>query len=155
MIRARREGCHCSEESQSPRPPWNSTEANIFHIWVEVIQIKTMIDAAWTKWILLNGKVKRTWNLYPHVDPFCLNMPQYPYGLPRWFSGKESTCQCRRCMRHKFDPWVGKIPWRRKWQPAPVFLSGESHGQRNLAGYSPWSLKRVGNNLASKQQQNP
>jgi len=37
-----------------------------------------------------------------------------------------------------FDPWVGKIPWRRKWQPTPVFLSGEAHGQRSLVGYSPW-----------------
>ena len=50
-------------------------------------------------------------------------------GLLRWFSGKESTCQCRRC---GFDPWVGKIPWRRKWQPTPVFLPGKSHGQRSL-----------------------
>ena len=55
-------------------------------------------------------------------------------GLSRWCSGKESACQCRR---HGFHPWVGKIPWRRKWQPAPVFLPGESHGQRSLAGYSP------------------
>ena len=39
------------------------------------------------------------------------------------------------------DPWVGKIPWRRKWQTTPVFLPGEFHGQRNLAGYSPWGCK--------------
>ena len=38
----------------------------------------------------------------------------------------------------KFDPWVGKIPLKKKWQPAPVFLSRESHGQRSLGGYSPW-----------------
>ena len=43
-------------------------------------------------------------------------------------------------MRHRFDPWVGKIPWRRAWQATPVFLPGESHGQRNLVGYSPWGL---------------
>ena len=49
-------------------------------------------------------------------------------------NGKGSTCQCRR---RGFDPWVGKIPWRRAWQPTPVFLPGESHGQRSLAGYSP------------------
>ena len=42
-----------------------------------------------------------------------------------------------------FNPWVGKIPWRRKWQPAPVFLPGESHGQRSLAGYSPWGHKEL------------
>ena len=40
-------------------------------------------------------------------------------------------------MRHDFYPWVGKIPWRREWKPIPVFLLGESHGQRNLVGYSP------------------
>ena len=40
-----------------------------------------------------------------------------------------------------FDPWVGKIPWRRAWQPTPVFLPGETHGQRSLVGYSPWGHK--------------
>ena len=43
--------------------------------------------------------------------------------------------------RYGLDPWVMKIPWRRAWQPTPVFLPGESHGQRSLAGYSPWSRK--------------
>ena len=59
-------------------------------------------------------------------------------GFPRWLSGKESTCQCRIL---RFDPWFGKIPWRKKWQLTPVFLSGKSHGQRSLAGYSPWGRK--------------
>ena len=43
--------------------------------------------------------------------------------------------------RDRFDPWVGKIPWRRRWQPTSVFLPGKSHGQRSLVGYSPWSCK--------------
>ena len=46
--------------------------------------------------------------------------------------GKESACQCRRCKRGGFDPWVGKISWRRKWQPPPVLLPRKSHGQRSL-----------------------
>ena len=50
-------------------------------------------------------------------------------------------CQCRRCRRHGFDPWVGKIPWRRKWQRSPIFLTGESHGQRSLVDCSPWGHK--------------
>ena len=53
-------------------------------------------------------------------------------------SGKQPICQCRRYKR--FDPWVRKIPcipWRRGWQPTPVFLLGESHGQESLAGYCP------------------
>ena len=66
-------------------------------------------------------------------------------GLPWWPGGKESTCQCRRCA---FDPWSGKIPWRREWQPTPVFLPGEPW---SLVGYSPWSHK-VWNDLATEQQ---
>ena len=53
-----------------------------------------------------------------------------------------------------FDPLVVKIPWRRKWQPTPVFLPGKSHGQRSLVGYSPWGQKRVRQDLMTKQQQN-
>ena len=47
-------------------------------------------------------------------------------------------------MRHKFDPWVRKIPWRRAWQPTPVFLPGESHGQKSQVGYSSWGHKELG-----------
>ena len=50
------------------------------------------------------------------------------------------------------DAWVEKIPWRRKWQPTPVLLSGESHGERSLVGYSPWGCKTVRYNLATVQQ---
>ena len=61
--------------------------------------------------------------------------------LPRWGSSKESACQCRRHKRPMFDPWVGKILWRRKWQPTPAVLSGEFHGQRRHKGYSPWGCR--------------
>ena len=54
-------------------------------------------------------------------------------GLPWWHSLQYG--------RSGFDPWVGKIPWRRAWQPTAVFLPGEFHGQRSLGGYRPWSLK--------------
>ena len=70
--------------------------------------------------------------------------------LPWWLSGKECTCQYRR---RRFNPWIGRIPWRRSWQLTPVFLLGKSHGQRNLEGYSPWGGKRIGHDLATKQQQ--
>ena len=62
--------------------------------------------------------------------------PEVETGLPRWLSGKESACQCRR---HGFNPWVEKIPWRRKWQPTPVFLLGKN--TESLAGHSPWCCK--------------
>ena len=61
-------------------------------------------------------------------------------------AGKESTCNagdCLLCGRYKFDPWVSKIIWRREWLPIPVFLPGEPHAQRNLAGYSPWDRKKL------------
>ena len=77
---------------------------------------------------------------YYFLNPFKF----YILVFRQWLSGKESACnagdhlQCRRLM---FDSWVGKILWRRKWQPNPVFLAGESHGQRSLAG-SPWGYKK-------------
>ena len=63
------------------------------------------------------------------------------WGFPGGTSGKEPACQCRRFRRPGFDPWVRKIPWRRKWQPTPVSLPGNFHGQRSLEGYSPWGCK--------------
>ena len=64
-------------------------------------------------------------------------------GPPRWLSSKESACQCSRRRRPGFDPWVRKMPWRRKWQLTPVFLPGESQGQRSLADYSPRGHKEL------------
>ena len=64
-------------------------------------------------------------------------------GLPWWLSGKESTCQCRGRWRRGFNPWVGKIPWSRKWQPIPFFLPGKLHGQRSLESYSPWGHEEL------------
>ena len=58
-------------------------------------------------------------------------------GFPGGAGGTEPAYQCWRGQRHGFHPWVGKIPGRRAWQPTPVFLPGESHGQKSLAGYSP------------------
>ena len=66
-----------------------------------------------------------------------------PLGFPGGTTGKESAFQCRRHKRHRFNPWAGKIPWRRKWQPAPVFFPGKFHGQRSLVGYSPWGHKEL------------
>ena len=69
-------------------------------------------------------------------------------GLTWWVGGKESVCQCGR---PRFDPWIGKIPCRRKWQPTLAFLPGKSHGQRGLVCYSPRG-HRVGHGLMTKQQ---
>ena len=66
--------------------------------------------------------------------------------FPRWLNGKQSARQCRRC---RFNPWIRKIPCRRKWQSTLVFLPGESLGQRSLAGCSPWG-HRVRHNLPTE-----
>ena len=75
--------------------------------------------------------------------PLLFTGDSYSYLLIRYLtldfpSGaviEKIACQCRNPRRQEFSPWIGKIPWRRKWQPTPVFLPGESHGQRSLAGY--------------------
>ena len=71
------------------------------------------------------------------------------WGFPGGSDGKESACQRRRC---GFDPRIRKIPWRRRWQPAPVFLPGKSHGQRSLVGSNTWGCKSIRHNLVTKQQ---
>ena len=62
-------------------------------------------------------------------------IPASPKGFTEWLSSEESACQDKR---RGFNPWKGKIPWRRKWPPTAVFLPGGVHGQRILVGYSPW-----------------
>ena len=76
-------------------------------------------------------KITRGWE--GHYIMTLRSVHQEDRGLPRWRSGKESAYQCRRHRRLEFDPWVGKISWRRKRQPSPVFL-----------GYSPWGHKDSG-----------
>ena len=61
-------------------------------------------------------------------------------GFPGSSDGKSV---CLQCGRLRFNPWVGKIPWRRRWQPTPVLLPGKSHGWRSLVGSSPWSRKEL------------
>ena len=66
-----------------------------------------------------------------------------PCTLSRKGPKKPRVAKWRGNRRLEFDPWVGKISWRRAWQPTPEFLPGESHGQRSLAGYSPWGCKEL------------
>ena len=81
-----------------------------------------------------NSNLKRYTHLGVHSSTIYSGQDM---GSPGGAGGKEPTRQCRRGQRRGFDPWIGKIPWRRAWQPTPVFLPGEFHGQRSLEGYSP------------------
>ena len=67
----------------------------------------------------------------------------YGWIIFHFFPGGWDSKVCLQCGRPGFEPWVRKIPWRREWLPTPVFLPGESHGQRNLVGYSLWCHKEL------------
>ena len=72
---------------------------------------------------------------------YCWEINCHNSGLPGGSVGKESTCNAEDL--GSINPWSGRIPWRKAWQPTPVFLPGESHGQRSLAGCSPWGHKEL------------
>ena len=82
------------------------------------------------------------WSDQHHCDCFKYSSSSF-WGFQGGASAKEPACQCRRCKRNGFNPWVKKIPWKRAWQPSLVFLLGESSEQRSLADYSPWGCKEL------------
>ena len=75
---------------------------------------------------------------YRVIDTIFLNFI-YMRDFPGASDGEAS---CLQCGRPRFDPWVGKILWKQKWQPTPVLLPGKSHGWRSLVGYSPWGCRQ-------------
>ena len=80
--------------------------------------------------------VRRLWSKWNKpTSVVCIHLYSLDPWWLRWYR------ICLQCGRPRFSPWVRKIPWRRKWQPASVFLPGEFHGQKSLAGYSPWDQK--------------
>ena len=92
-----------------------------------------------------------------HVPWFVLILPGLKEqvkgeGLPGGASGKESACQCRRCKRRGFNPWVGKIPWSRKWQPLQ-YSCLENTGQRTLVGLQRVRHDRVTQHTRETQRE--
>ena len=120
-------GSPCSprdSQESSPTPQFksiNSSMLNFFIVQLSHPYVTTRKTVALSRWTF----VGRQW----HTEK---RQQRRMWGFTGSASGKESTCQCRRPRRCQLDPWVRKIPWRRKWQPTPVFLPGESHGQRSL-----------------------
>ena len=90
----------------------------------------------WTVQFMGQQRVRHT------TERLSLSFP-FRWGFPGGTIGKESACQCRRLKRFLggFDSWVGKIPWRSKWPPTPVFLPEKFHGRWSLACHSPWDCK--------------
>ena len=95
---------------------------------------------AW--WAAVYG-VTQNWARLKRLSSSSSNQIFILKGFPGGAIGKEPACQCRRWKRCRFSLQVGKIPWRRAWQPTPVLLHGEFHGQRSLVGYSPWDCKEL------------
>ena len=75
------------------------------------------------------------WRHFVHVKRSLISDPVQNHLVAQWYR------VCLQCRRPRFNPWVGKIPWRREWPSTPVFLPEEFHGRRSLAGYSPWGSK--------------
>ena len=74
---------------------------------------------------------------------FEVSYTRLPSLLMDFPGGSDGKSVCLQCGRPGLDPWVGKIPWIRKWQPTPVLFPGKSHGWRSLVGYSPWGHKEL------------
>ena len=83
------------------------------------------------------------WVLFTRLGQKCEEKDIRTWRFPGGTSAKESTCQCRRQKRHKCDPWVRKIPWRRTWQPTPVYLPGESPWTEESGGLQSIGYHRV------------
>ena len=85
----------------------------------------------------------------PFVEIWAMNSSRPKLNMASWWLRHWRVCL--QCGRPGFNPWVGKIPWRRKWQPSPVFLPEKSHGQKGLVGYSPWGPKETWLKFSSVQ----
>ena len=96
-------------------------------------KVKKLIHLPWMIWM------ERTWTVNSHRSVLIFTGSSLILTLWPWRT--DLVCQSGRCRRHRFDPWVGRIPWRRKGQHSPVFLTEESHGQRSLVDCSPWGHK--------------
>ena len=102
-----------------------------------VVDPRTMsVLAEWPDSYSIRVVLQELWCLM--VSKENMKLPQLPETLPGSSDGNESAYNAGDLGS---IPGLGRFPWRRKWQPTPVFLPGESHGQRNLAGYSPWGHK--------------
>ena len=132
---------HSSEGNSSLRNTWKKGKnVPLLGTWARPSAIKIQRCCEWWVRLCLPSAQHFAWSFLSRPSiwvTLVLSM------LPRWHGGKEFTCQCQRHRRCRFNSWVRKIPWSRKWQPTPVFLPGKFHGQWSLAGYSLWGRKEL------------
>ena len=103
---------------------------------------------------MLDRKMKK-WPQSSTRLTFDYHLANHQLRLSMWHSVKETACQCRRCKKCRFDPWVRKSHWSSKWQPAPVFFPGTFHGQRRPVGYRPWDRKELDTNECTPMHYEP
>ena len=124
-------------DSFTAEPLENPQSSNIFVYFAYWASIKFHFMSGLTDLILRAFIVTMSCS-HKSLSNIVFWMNKCMHMLSLWLSSRESACQCRS---RDFHPWVEKIPWRRKWQPTPVFLPEKSHGQRSLTDYSLWGLK--------------
>ena len=113
-----------------------------FHVWawLRLTSIPHLYLSKQDSWVLAEDIATQLTSPFPEAARrVCPHGKDT--GFPGAASGKEPTCQCKRHKKCRFNPWVGKILWRRAWQPTPVFLPGESHGQRSQRAGHDWATK--------------
>ena len=111
---------------------WHSENTSIGSFVFVHMPLRLLVFSVWFFYVCSDWVISTVLSLSSLIS-FCHSAVDFPGGV----SGKEPACQCRRRKRCRFHAWIRKIPWRRTWRPTPVFLPGESHGQRSLAGFSP------------------
>ena len=121
----------------SHQASWDNSKYHFIRLLSEINTGTSPITAdmvrAWP-WRLFLGNVK--------AEQSRLHLPVFSIRCACRVASQVATCCVGDIRENGFDPWVRKIPWRRKLQPTPVFLPGKSHGQKILVGYSPWHHKR-------------
>ena len=125
--------------------PWDSPGKNTgvgCHFLLQCMKVKSVSEVAQSCLTLSNPMdcSPTGSSVYGIFQARVLEWVPLP-SLPSGTSGKESTCQCRRYKRHRFNPWVRKMPWRRTWQPTPALLPGKFHRDRSFVGYKLWGYK--------------
>ena len=126
------EVCHCFHCFSIYFHEMMGPDVTIFVFWIRVAHSPGIFSRVGLNLPLGDS----SWTTPQPEDPASLSHFCSFTCFPGGSRGKEPTCQCKRHKRHGFNPWVQKIPWRRKWQPTSVFLPEKSHGQRSLMGYT-------------------
>ena len=133
----------------SPAGPWRpSGDHKGDTLWKTVALFEKLrtehhtFHSQFASWPLVPRQPLRGKQCYPFCNhTLILLVTELHTVFPGGSSGKEPVCRCRRCKSCGFNPWVGKIPWRRAWQPTPILLPGKFHWPRSLMGYHPPGCK--------------